>query len=60
MVLNTVNNDWWGIRADQSVRLTISYLGRLQEWEARLSDDMKSLLIPINHGEDIERDVDTG
>jgi len=58
--LTTIENTWWGIPAGETYEITISYLGRLQAWEAKLSSDMKDLLVPKENASDMSVDVDSG
>lgn len=44
--LTTVKNDWWGIPAGIQTEVTFVYLSRCFEWESRLSEEMKELLVP--------------
>jgi hypothetical protein len=44
--LITVENDWWGVPAGIESEITFVYLGRLKNWEAQLSEEMRSLLVP--------------
>jgi hypothetical protein len=44
--LTTVDNSWWGIPAGFTTQVTFVYLGRLANWEAELSDEMRELLVP--------------
>ena len=37
--LRTVANAWWGVPAGHKVRVLFVYLGRVYEWENRLTDD---------------------
>ena len=45
-ILKTVENTWWGIEGGQEVDITFICLGRLSQWEAQLSDDMKKVVMP--------------
>jgi hypothetical protein len=58
--LTTVENEWRGIPAGFNVQITFSYLGRLSDWEARLSADMRSVLVPEDNADDLSHDVDSG
>jgi hypothetical protein len=58
--LVTVENCWWGIPAGISTQITFSYLGRLPQWEAKLSPEMKKLLVPADNADDLSNDVSSG
>lgn len=58
--LTTIENKWWGVPAGINAEITISYLGRLQAWEKKLSDDMKDLLVPKENASDMSVDIDSG
>lgn len=59
--LVTVDNPWWGIAAGFEVELTIAYLSRLGAWEASLSPEMQSMVVP-NDGDasDYSNTIDSG
>jgi hypothetical protein len=44
--LTTVENRWRGISGGITSQITFVYLGRLREWESRLSPEMQQLIIP--------------
>jgi hypothetical protein len=56
--LTTVENSWWGVPAGLTFDVTFGYLGRLSQWEDKLSRGMQELVVPdttdlsvdINHG----------
>ena len=48
----------WGIPADISVELTVVYLGRLKNWEAVLTPEMKTLLVPNDPDDEANLSVD--
>ena len=48
MNLTTIQNDWWGIPAGITQEICFVYLGRVLDWEALLSDEMKGLLVPMD------------
>lgn len=58
--LKTVVNSWWGIPAGLSFEITFSYLGRLKNWESRLSSEMKPLLVPSTGADDLSKDIQDG
>jgi len=60
MNLTTIENAWWGIPAGKTFEITFSYLGRLPQWEAKLSPEMYKLAVPSENAEDLSVDVDSG
>jgi len=60
--LTTVENVWWGIPAGITSQITFVYLGRLAGWEAELSSDMRSLVVPSDAADaaDLSVDVNEG
>jgi hypothetical protein len=44
--LTTVENTWWGIKAGFTTELTVFYVGRVWQWENKLSNKYKTLLVP--------------
>lgn len=58
--LTTVNNDWWGIPAGLTAEITFVYLGRLKNWEAQLSDEMRELLVPAEDADDLAHTIEDG
>ena len=58
--LTTVENAWWGIPAGQTFEITFSYLGRLPQWEARLTPEMYKLAVPSEDAQDLSVDVGSG
>jgi len=44
--LTTVENAWWGIPAGFTAEITFVYLSRLSTWEAELSEEMQSMVVP--------------
>jgi hypothetical protein len=56
--LTTIRNDHWGISEGFTAQITFVYLGRISNWENKLSDDMRKLVIPYglenNLGENIK------
>lgn len=58
--LTTVENKWWGIPAGFKTQVTFSYLGRLRQWESRLSPEMYPLFVPAENADDLSVDVKDG
>jgi hypothetical protein len=58
--LTTIENTWWGIPAGLTFEITFSYLGRLPQWEAKLSPEMYKLAVPAENAQDLSVDVDSG
>lgn len=59
--LTTIQNDWWGIPAGITTEITFVYDGRLANWEAQLSDEMKELLVPEGEdADDLSINIDHG
>lgn len=58
--LVTIENAWWGIPAGITTQITFSYLGRLSQWESKLSPEMKKLLVPADNADDLSNDVSSG
>ena len=58
--LTTVSNDWWGIPAGLTAEITFVYLGRLKNWEAQLSDEMRELLVPAEDADDLAHTIEDG
>ena len=46
VTLTTMLNRWWGIRAGHKVGLTVVYLSRAYEWEAKLKPEKAAVLAP--------------
>jgi len=44
--LKTVHNKWWGIKAGHEVRLTMVYMSRAYEWEAKLQPNVAAQVAP--------------
>lgn len=60
LTLTTIENTWWGIPAGLTFEITFSYLGRLKNWESKLSSEMHSLLVPAEGSEDLSQDIQDG
>jgi len=61
MNLTTVENEWWGVAAGHNVEVTFVYLGRLSQWEAQLSVDMQSRVVPTDGDpSDLSNTIDSG
>ena len=58
--LTTVENAWWGIPAGLNVEVTFSYLGRLRQWESKLSAQMYPLFVPAENADDLSKDITEG
>ena len=56
--LTTIENNWWGIPAGITSEITFVYLGRLKNWEAELSDEMRKLLVPSDPEDEANLSVD--
>lgn len=57
--LTTVANTWWGIPAGLEVEVTFSLLGRLAQWEEKLTPAMKELLVSSDT-DDLSENIGTG
>lgn len=58
--LTTVENAWWGIPAGLTFEVTFAYLGRLKQWEALLSPEMRELVVPQDNAADLSVLIDHG
>lgn len=58
--LTTVENQWWGIPAGLTCEITFAYLGRLSQWEARLSPEMRALVVPEENATDLSVVIQEG
>lgn len=61
MNLTTIENNWWGIPNGITSEITFVYLGRLSQWESKLSSDMQSKIIPTDgNPNDLSNTIDDG
>ena len=44
--LLTIENKWWGIAAGKKVHVVFAYLGRVYEWESKLSNEVADVVAP--------------
>lgn len=59
--LTTIENSWWGIAAGIEAEISFVYLGRLASWEAQLSEEMRTLLVPAGaDADDLSKTVQDG
>ena len=59
--LTTIENEWWGVPGGLEVEVVFVYLGRLSSWEADLSQDMQSRVVPSNGDpSDMSNTIDNG
>ena len=59
--LTTIKNNYWGIPEGFKTKITFVYLGRLSQWENKLSDNMKKLSVPTGvKFEDLGSDIQEG
>ena len=56
----TVSNEFYGIPAGRNVQITWVYLGRLSQWEGKLSADMKRLVVPPDTSDDLGSLIQSG
>ena len=60
MNLTTIKNDYWGIPQGFRAQVTFVYLGRLSQWEEKLSPEMKKLIVPTGFNSDLGNDIKCG
>lgn len=60
MVHTTINNDKYGIIAGQKIKVVWIYLGRALQWEAKLNDEMKNLVVPKDDPYNQANTIDSG
>jgi hypothetical protein len=58
--MTTVQNLFWGVDAGIKSNITWVYMGRASNWEARLTDRMRKLVVPSKHPEVPGNTISTG